>query len=420
MSHDMSGAEGSELTQLADRSNTAWRAAGLERNAAEFAGPQTPIATIAASGAVASARDSIAAEAQPMQLFSSSNYLGLAEHPKVKAAAIAAIEKFGVGSGGSRLTTGSTSAHTQLEQELAAHFGAEAAVFFTTGYQANLATITVLAQLAEELTIFSDAFNHASIIDGCRMATRTVSSTSLQVFPHRDYDTLARQLAERGTERALIVTDGVFSMDGDLADLPKLQELAREHGAWLMMDDAHGVGTLGPTGRGIAEHFGTELPDILVGTASKALGVEGGFVLASEPIAQLLRNRARSYVFSTATPAAVPTAISAALPLVAEKVTALQANAKLLRQLLFDEAVLPTPDGDGPIIVVPIGDEGEAMQVADALRSAGFFIPAIRYPTVARGAAILRITVMATHSEQQLCDLSRACSVSILGAREEQ
>ncbi|WP_018025172.1 aminotransferase class I/II-fold pyridoxal phosphate-dependent enzyme [Corynebacterium ulceribovis] len=393
-------APSADLTALAEASNARWREAGLERNAATFAAAQTAHTTLSSTDA----------PSREIELFSSSNYLGLAEHPQVTAAAIDAINSYGVGSGGSRLTTGTTCQHTALEHDLASIFGAPAAVFFTTGYQANLATITVLAELAastnEPVTIFSDALNHASIIDGCRMASRTVASISTKIFPHRNYDVLAEQLASRGLGRALIISDGVFSMDGDVADLPKLQELARVHRAWLMIDDAHGVGTLGETGRGIAEHFGTDLPDILVGTASKALGVEGGFVLASAPVAHLLRNRARSYIFSTAAPAAVPAAVRAALRLVPSHVGRLQHNALRLRQLLYDVGVLPSAAGDGPIIVVPIGDETVAMTVAEQLRAAGFFIPAIRYPTVRRGEAILRITVMASHSEQQLSALA--------------
>lgn len=245
------------LDDLAADRNAAWAGAGLSRTLREFTGPQEPVTRI---------------DGRRLLLFASSNYLGLATHPGVTGAARAALEVYGAGSGGSRLTTGTTDLHTGLERRLAEVFGGdghEDAVFFATGYQANLAVLQTIA--GPDVTVYSDSLNHPSIIDGCRLARAVV-----RVFPHDDLAALDRLLGECATPHALVVSDGVFSMDGDLADLPGLVAVAERHGAWTMIDDAHGVGTLGPTGRGSVEHHGVR-PDLLVGTASKALGGRGRF-----------------------------------------------------------------------------------------------------------------------------------------------
>ncbi|MFV8395010.1 aminotransferase class I/II-fold pyridoxal phosphate-dependent enzyme [Corynebacterium hindlerae] len=374
------------LTDLARTAMAEWRAQDLLRTPGIFSSAQHPVATI-------DGRDYV--------LFSSSNYLSLAAHPAVIAAATAATEEFGAGSGGSRLTTGSTTWHRRAEAEFAQFVGSEDAVLFATGYQANLSTIATIGALTEDLVIFSDSLNHASIIDGCR-----ISRTPLKVFPHRDMAALEDLLAARTTDHALVITDGLFSMDGDIAPLPELLRLCQDHGAWLMVDDAHAVGTLGDHGRGTAEYFGCALPDILIGTASKALGAEGGFVCCSSEIAGLLRNRARSYVFSTAAPASSAAAISSALTLVAEALPALRRNVAHLCQLLN------LPVSPSPIIPIPVGDEAEAMKHSAALKEQGLWVPAIRYPTVPRGAAILRVTVMAEHTPEHIEQLARALATS--------
>ncbi|PRQ11894.1 8-amino-7-oxononanoate synthase [Corynebacterium sp. 13CS0277] len=331
-----------------------------------------------------------------MTLLSSSNYLGLSTHPRVVAAAEAALRRFGCGSGGSRLTTGTTELHAALEARLAEFFHAPDAVFFATGYQANLSALQVLVD--EDTTVFSDAANHASIIDGLRLAgARKV------IYPHGTLPDTT------GVERALIVSDGVFSMDGDTADIAGLRGRGE-----LYIDDAHATGTLGATGRGHLEGcttWGEGYPDVVVGTASKALGAEGGFVLTDGDTATLLRNQARSFVFSTATPAATCAAVCAALDVIdSEDVVArLQGNIRVLSDALLHYSLIPAP-ATTPIIPIPIGAEQAAVAASQRLLEAGFFVPAIRYPTVPRGAAILRVTVMATHTPAELEDFAAVLS----------
>lgn len=370
------------LQELSHRRNSEWAKAGLLREPGVFSTAQHPISRI-------DGRDYV--------LFSSSNYLSLSTHPQVLTAAKAAVDTYGAGSGGSRLTTGSTELHVELEKSFASFVRSADAVYFATGYQANLSTIATLGSVCDSLTIFSDSLNHASIIDGCR-----ISRLPLQVFPHGDTSALNELLASRTTEHALVITDGLFSMDGDIADLPRLREVCTRHGAWLMIDDAHAIGTLGAHGRGTSEHHGTSLPDILIGTASKALGAEGGFVCCSKDFAQLLRNRARSYVFSTAAPASGPAAIIAALALIDEQLPKLRSNISQLRN------ALGLTDSPSPIIPIVVGDETEAMRRSAQLKELGLWVPAIRYPTVKRGEAILRVTVMADHSEEQIAQLVSA------------
>lgn len=364
------------LSDLARVRHEEWQAAGLARTPGVFATAQHPVARI-------DGRDYV--------LFSSSNYLSLGAHPTVVSAAHTALESYGAGSGGSRLTTGTTELHRAAERAFAQFVGSEDAVYFATGYQANLSTIAALGAALGELEIFSDSLNHASIIDGCR-----ISRLSLQVFPHADLEALDSLLAQRSSKHALVITDGLFSMDGDIARIPELRDVCARHGAWLMVDDAHAIGTLGAHGRGSAEHFGTALPDILIGTASKALGAEGGFVCCSQEVATLLRNRARSYVFSTATPASAPAAIIAALNMVGEQLPRLGRNVSRLR------TALGLMDSPSPIIPILVGDETEAVRRSAQLKELGLWVPAIRYPTVKRGEAILRVTVMADHTDEQI------------------
>ncbi|MCK7663916.1 8-amino-7-oxononanoate synthase [Corynebacterium sp. CCM 9185] len=367
------------LDRIAEARNTAWGAAGLSRTLREFTGPQEPVARV---------------DGRELVVFSSSNYLGLSTHPEVVLAARRALDLYGAGSGGSRLTTGTTELHARLERRLAEFFGGDGhddAVFFATGYQANLAVLQTIA--GPEVTVFSDSLNHASIIDGCRLAR-----ASVEVFPHGDLSALDRMLGCRSTPHALVVSDGVFSMDGDLADLPGLVSTAARHGAWTMIDDAHGVGVLGATGRGSVEHHGVR-PDLLIGTASKALGGEGGFVVCSSAVGTLLRNQARGFVYSTAPSAPTVAAVVAAVDVLDRSPDVV---ARLHSTIRDCAAALGVAGQVSPIIPVPVGDEQRAVRVSDALMERGFFVPAIRWPTVSRGAAILRVTVTSGHTPDHI------------------
>ncbi|MDU4730094.1 aminotransferase class I/II-fold pyridoxal phosphate-dependent enzyme [Corynebacterium kefirresidentii] len=362
-----------------------WDEDGLWRSPSVFASGQTPSATVQPAG------DHRVREAV---LFSSSNYLGLAEHPDIADAAKQAIDEYGVGSGGSRLTTGSGKLHIEAEAAVASFTGYPDAVLFASGYQANISTLQALA--SPELTIVSDARNHASIIDGCRLAK--ANGATVVVTPHRDVEAVDKALSTRTTEYALVVTDGLFSMDGVLAPLSDLYKVTDNHGAWLMVDDAHAFGTIGATGRGLPEHFGIR-PDIQLITASKALGAEGAFVAASEPVAQLLRQQARSFVFSTSPTPANCAAIIAGVNL-------LETNPNLVGGLQDNFSYWHQRRGtlkpEGPIIPIHVGDESVAMEASAALLERGFIVPAIRWPTVPHGAAILRVTLMATHTKTQI------------------
>ena len=377
------------LTQRAQQEILDWREAGLERTPSVFSTGQTPVCTI---------------DGREYVLFSSSNYLGLAGHPALAAATESAIGRYGAGAGGSRLTTGSTDLHVQVETDFARFLGYEDAVFFSAGFLANTGVLQTLA--APGTLILSDERNHASIIDGCRLAK--ASGAAVSVYRHRD-PSHVDELLGRHDGNALVVTDGLFSMDGTLALVPELLAVCRAHGAALMVDDAHGTGTLGATGRGIIEHFELrdDLPDILVATASKALGVEGGVVAASAPVAALLRQKARPFVYSTSSTPATCAAVSAAVGVLEggrSPVAALHRNIQRLA------AHLGMGEWPSPIIPVPIGDEASAVSASTALRDAGYFVPAIRWPTVPRGEAMLRVTVMATHTDEQIDGLANAIS----------
>lgn len=409
------------LAAVATANLDEWRARGLWRSPAVFATAQRAEASLRPGGGpgVASlARDGI--------LFSSSNYLGLAEDPRLADAAVEAIRTYGAGSGGSRLTTGTNELHLAAEAACARLTGYEDAVLFATGYQANVSTLQALAAACASvggLTIVSDARNHASIIDGCRLAK--ASGADIRVSPHRDVDAVARALAERTTVHALVVTDGLFSMDGVCAPLPALLDVCRAHGAWSMLDDAHAIGTIGATGRGLPEYFGTR-PDIQLITASKALGAEGAVVATSAPVAELLRQQARSFVFSTSPAPATCATITAAVEILERDSAPVQrlhtniarwrenrcvgADAHSTAPATAHSTALSAalsaasfdPAGAGPIIPVHVGDEAEAMRASARLLERGFIVPAIRWPTVPRGAAILRVTLMSTHTPAQI------------------
>lgn len=347
-------------------------------------------------------------------LLSSNSYLNMAAEPRVKQAAAEAALKWGAGSGGSRLTTGNLGLHRKLEKALARFKGREAALLFNTGYTANVGIISAL--MDESSLIFSDEYNHASIIDGCRL-----SRGRIIVYRHNDMEDLADKLKANPAERGLIVSDAVFSMDGDILKLPELVALGREYGYLTMVDEAHATGVIGRKGHGIEEHFtdkGYEKeavrPDILMGTLSKALGAEGGFAAASRNIIDYLVNKARSFIFSTSqAPAALAAAWEALGIIEAEprRVARLQNNVKVFCDALRENGV--PVQSETPIIPILIGDEARAMQVAADLEEAGIMIPAIRYPTVAKGAARLRAALMADHTEEQLRGAAKAIAAAM-------
>jgi len=340
-------------------------------------------------------------------LLCSNNYLGLADHPVLKEAAIRAVERYGTGSGASRLVSGNMELHEELEARTAAFKGTEAALLFNSGYSANIGVIPALAGKGD--VIFSDRLNHASIVDGALL-----SRARLVRYQHNDVAALRRLLA--GTEtsgRRLIVTDGVFSMDGDLASLADLVKIKKEFGAMLMVDDAHGTGVLGDTGRGSAELFNVMAEiDIQMGTFGKALGSFGAYIAASREIVDYLVNRARSFIFSTALPPSVLAASLAALGLVdsgegARLRKRVADNTDLFRSAL-QGAGFNTMGSQTQIIPVFVGDAGLTMEFSRQLLAEGIFVQGIRPPTVLPGSCRLRCTVMATHTKE---DLSWAAEV---------
>lgn len=334
-------------------------------------------------------------------LLCANNYLGLADHPALKKAAALGVERFGTGSGASRLVSGNMELHEMLESRTAEFKGNEKALIFNSGYAANTGVIPALAGRGD--IIFSDRFNHASIVDGALL-----SRARFVRYPHNDLMALRRLLAEtEPSAQRLIVTDGVFSMDGDLARLAELVALKKEFAALLMVDDAHGTGALGDTGKGSAELFDvmTEI-DIQMGTFGKALGSFGAYVAASRDIVDYLINRARSFIFSTSLPPSVLAASLAALDLVDSEEGAylrkkLADNAAFFRSAL-QNAGFSTMTSETQIIPVFVGDAGPTMEFSQKLLEAGIFVQGIRPPTVPAGSCRLRCTVMATHSSDDL------------------
>ncbi|HZI89355.1 MAG TPA: glycine C-acetyltransferase [Candidatus Polarisedimenticolia bacterium] len=336
---------------------------------------------------------------------SSNNYLGLTTHPRMREAALAAVKSLGVGSGSVRTIAGTMELHMELERRIAVFKKTEASVVFQSGFAANAGTVSAL--LGKGDLILSDELNHASIIDGARL-----SRADIRVFPHRDVAGLGRLLEEtREVKRRLVITDGVFSMDGDIAPLPELAALAREHGAIMMIDDAHASGVLGRAGRGTVDHFDVHgQVDIQVGTLSKAIGVLGGYVCGSKSLIDYLYHRARPFLFSTSHPPAVAAACLTAFDVLEqepERIQRLWSNTKRFKEGLarlgFD-----TGRSETPITPIMVGEADLAMRFSDRLFERGVFAQGIGYPTVAKGKARLRTIVTATHTEQ---DLDRALSI---------
>ncbi len=349
-------------------------------------------------------------EGRDVLLLCSNDYLGLAGDPRVRAAAAAAAERWGAGAGASRLVSGSMTPHRELEEELASFKGTEACVLFGSGFLANTGVVAALSGRDE--VVLSDELNHASIIDGCRLARAETI-----VYRHADLDAVASALHRAGSRRATIVTDSVFSMDGDVAPLEGIVELAQRHGARVIVDEAHATGVLGPGGRGVVSDLGLEGDvDVVVGTLSKALGSYGAFVCCSAEMKAFLVNVARTLIFSTAPP---PPSVGAALEslrIVREEpsiVGRVRRNARLLRGRLAARG-LPVTAGDVPIVPVVIGEPQAAMDACEEALSRGVFAQAIRPPTVPKGTSRLRAVVMASHTEADVLEAAEVLAEAAL------
>jgi 8-amino-7-oxononanoate synthase len=338
--------------------------------------------------------------------FAGNDYLGLAADPRLIDAAHEALDQSGTGARGSTLVTGQTPWHTRLEKRIAEFEGTEAALLFPTGYAANMGAITAL--VGHEDVVCGDRWNHASLIDGCRL-----SGARFRVYPHRDVERLDRELVKhRSARRRLIVTDGLFSMDGDLAPLPELCEIAGRHEAMLLVDEAHATGVLGAHGRGSAEFLGVEeLVPIRVGTLSKAIGSQGGFVAGSRALIDWLTSQARPQMFSTGLTPAACAAATAALDVIAaepQRRERLRALGQLLQSELAQRglAVATAPVGlAGPIVPLIVGDAARSLQLSADLQQRGFLVPAIRPPSVPRRTSRLRISLSAAHANADVLAL---------------
>ncbi len=340
--------------------------------------------------------------------FCSNDYLGLAAHPEVVRAFKQGSAKYGVGSGASHLICGHMAPHQALEEELAAFTGRARALLFSTGYQANLGVLPALTGRGD--LVLQDRLNHASLLDGARLA-----GARLKRYPHKDSQVLARWLAKHPC--AVIATDGVFSMDGDLAPLPELAELAQRHGCWLYVDDAHGFGVLGSCGAGTVEHFGLgcqEVP-ILMATLGKALGVFGAFVAGGEELIETLIQEARTYVYTTALPPAVAEAARVSLRLIQKESWRRQHLKALIERFRTGAKALGLPllPSVTPIQPLLLGSSQKALEVSQKLWELGFWVAPIRPPTVPMGTARLRITLTAGHSENQIDGLLEALACSL-------
>ncbi|PYK10819.1 MAG: 8-amino-7-oxononanoate synthase [Verrucomicrobia bacterium] len=375
----------------------ALRAASLDRHLREISSSQGP---------------EIEIDGQRFVNFSSNDYLGLANDPRLREAAMAAIDEFGVGAGASRLISGTQSPHVRLERALAKWKGTEAALCFSSGYAAALGTIPAL--VTKNDVVLLDKLCHASLIDGAKL-----SGAILRVFPHNSLRKLESLLEwarrEHPGKRVLIVTESVFSMDGDRAPLRELVKLKKRFDALLMLDEAHAVGVIGPNGRGLAaqENLNEDI-DVQMGTLSKALGTSGGYICGSRDLIEWLINRARSFIYSTAPPPAIAAAALAAVNFLSssegeERRLLLGERIKLMQELLPRTGLNKEQSAvSSAILPWLVGDEQAALDLATALKSEGFLVPAIRYPTVAKGSARLRITVTAAHEENHIRSLCEA------------
>jgi 8-amino-7-oxononanoate synthase len=352
----------------------------------------------------------LAVDGREMLAFCSNDYLGLAAHPKLVAALQEGAEKYGVGSGASHLISGHSRAHVLLEERLADFMAPQIerarALYFCTGYMANLAMLSALG--GREADVFSESLNHASLIDGARL-----SRSNVQVYGHGDVTELERLLKASTAKTKLVVTDSVFSMDGDLAPLPQLLALCERYGAWLLIDDAHGFGVLGDNGRGALEHFALRSPHLVyMGTLGKAAGVGGAFVCAHETVIEWLVQRARPYIYTTAAAPALAHALLASLDIIAGEEGA-QRRAHLNRLIAQVKDGLRLDrwqlfESDTAVQPVIIGGNDEALRAAAVLHEQGYWVPAIRPPTVPADTARLRITLSAAHTDADVAELIAA------------
>jgi len=344
----------------------------------------------------------ITVEGREYVSFASNDYLGLAGDERLRRAAADAAMRFGAGSGASRLITGTTALHRELERRIARFKGTEDCVLFTTGYQAGVGAVTSLARAGDAVVL--DKLSHACLVDGAR-----ASGARVRTYSHRDMDRLATALKkERASRRRLVVTDSLFSMDGDLAPLAEIVKLAREHDAMVLIDEAHATGTTGPGGRGLVAELGLAAERIAqMGTLSKALGAVGGFVAGSATLIDYLRNVARSYIYTTA-PA--PPALGAALA--ALDILESDEGARLIENLRSNVAALagacPGLVAESPVVPVVVGDAARAVEAQGCLRERGMWVPAVRPPTVPRGASRLRVSLSAAHSDEDIARLAAA------------
>jgi 8-amino-7-oxononanoate synthase len=357
---------------------------------------------------------SVTVDGKQLLGFCSNDYLGLANHPEIKNAAKKAIDKYGVGSGASHLVCGHSSEHQALEEELAEFTGRDRALLFSTGYMANLGVITALLDKGDDL--FEDKLNHASLLDG-----GLLSGARMQRFLHNDLASLELKLKRAKGGNKLIAVDGVFSMDGDTAPLDALSNCAQQHQAWLMVDDAHGFGVLGKNGIGSSEHFGLDqqqLP-ILMATLGKGLGTFGAFVAGSNALIETLIQFARSYIYTTAMPPSIAASARAGLRLLQTESWRRQHLTELISYFKHEAALLNLPlmKSDTAIQPLLIGDADAALALSAALELKGFWVPAIRPPTVPAGGARLRITLSAAHSKEQVEQLLQALAELMLCAR---
>jgi glycine C-acetyltransferase/8-amino-7-oxononanoate synthase len=373
---------------------------GLRRRTRLVSGPQGPHVVV---------------DGKPVLLLCSNNYLGLADHPRVRQAAGEAAMRWGVGAGASRLVSGTMTVHRRLEDRLAAFKGRESALLFGSGYLANAGVVAALARPGD--VVFSDEFNHASLVDGCRL-----SRAEVFVYDHGDVEHLAWGIEQAEGRGALIATDSVFSMDGDVAPLQEIVELAAHHGIRVLVDEAHATGTVGPGGRGALAEVGLEEHvDVIVGTLGKALGSYGAFVACDRTMARYLMNAARTFIFSTALPPPAVAGALAALDLIEQRprlVDRLQANASILR----DELARQGFAGQGSmtqIVPLVVGDAKLAVRICDEALTRGVFAQAIRPPTVPPATSRLRLAVMASHREPELRGAARTLAAAVRATGHE-
>ncbi|MFL5896764.1 MAG: 8-amino-7-oxononanoate synthase [Thermoleophilaceae bacterium] len=367
---------------------------GLYRKLRLISGPQGPRVLL---------------DGKPVLLLCSNNYLGLADHPRVRQAAADAAMRWGAGAGASRLVSGNMTIHRRLEEQIADFKRSEACVLFGSGYLANTGIVQSLAREGD--VVFSDALNHASLVDGCRLAgARTF------VYDHCDTDHLEWGLREAGGRGALVVTDSVFSMDGDVAPLAEIVELAHRYDARVMVDDAHGIGALGPGGRGAVAAAGLEDEiDVVVGTLGKALGSYGAYACTSRTMAKWLVNTARTLIFSTALPPPAVAAAVAALDLLVEeprRVDRLQRNAAIMREALAAQG-MDTGASTTQVLPLVVGEADDAVRVCERALERGVFAQAIRPPTVPQGSSRLRLAVMASHTRAELQDAAATLAAAM-------